>query len=114
MMSDKQKRYLESNRQGTRTHSTLRFVPGRPISVQLEKCGHRTRVEAPASGLVPRRAKCPRCHRWRNTLEHTARKPGRNVTRTIVDERTEIRNGQMFKVFVLKTPRRARVRRRAA
>jgi hypothetical protein len=113
MISDKQKQYLESKRQGTRTHSKLRFVPGRPISVQLEKCGHRARVEAPASGLVPRRAKCPRCHRWRNTLEHTARKPIRQATRTVVDERTEIRDGREYKVVVLKTPRRARVRRAA-
>jgi hypothetical protein len=114
MISDNQNHYVRTRRQGTRTHSKLRFVPGKPISVQLENCGHRARVEAPASGLVPRRAKCPRCHRWRNTLEHTARKPIRQATRTIVDERTELRDGQEFKVFVLETPRRARVRRRAA
>jgi hypothetical protein len=100
--------------QGTREHQGERFVPGRPVSVQLTKCGHRARVEALASGFIPRRAKCKRCHRWRNTLEQTARKPIRNGTRTVIAERTELRDGREYKVTVLQTPRRARVQRKAA
>jgi hypothetical protein len=38
----------------------------------------------------------------------------RYVTRTVVDERTELRDGQLLKVTVLATPRRARVQRKAA
>jgi hypothetical protein len=72
----------------------LRFVPGHRISVQLNRCGHRARVEALSSGFVPGRAKCPRCHRWRDTLPHTARKPSQKVTREVVDQRTEIRDGR--------------------
>jgi hypothetical protein len=93
--------------QGTREHKGQRS-PGRPISVQLETCGHRARVEAPASGFVPRRAKCHHCRRWRKTLEHTARKPIRPGTRTVVGERTELLEGREYKVIVLETPRRAR------
>jgi hypothetical protein len=85
----------------------LRFVPGQRISVQLKKCGHRARVEALSSGLVPGRAQCPKCHRWRNTIPHTARKPIHNVTREVVDQRTEIRDGRSYTLTVLKTPRRA-------
>jgi hypothetical protein len=42
------------------TEDALRFIPGHSISVQLKQCGHRARVEALSSGLVPGRAKCPR------------------------------------------------------
>jgi len=86
----------------------VRFLPEHKISVQLKKCGHRARVEALSSGLVPGRAQCPKCHRWRNTIPHTARKPIHNVTREVVEERTEVRDGRVYTVTVLKTPRRAR------
>ena len=108
-----QLRHRRSN-QGTREHRSRRFVPGRPVSGQLAKCGHRARVEALASDFIPRRAKCPRCHRWHNTLEQTARKPIRNGTRTVIGERTELRDGREYKVTVLATPRRARFQRKAA
>jgi hypothetical protein len=85
----------------------LRFLPGHKISVQLKRCGHRARVEALSSGLVPGRVQCPKCHRWRNTIPHTARKPIHNVTREVVEERTETRDGRTYTVTVLKTPRRA-------
>lgn len=86
----------------------LRFVPGHRISVQLKKCGHRARVEALCAGLLPGRARCPRCRRWRNTIPHTGRKPSQNVTREVVDQHIELREGRAYTVTVLKTPRRAR------
>jgi hypothetical protein len=85
----------------------LRFLPGQRMSVQLKKCGHRVRVEALSSGAVPGRAQCPKCHRWRNTVPHTARRPVQKATRQVVEQRTEVRDGRPFTVTVLKTPRRA-------
>ena len=93
-----------------------RFVPGSRVSVQLDKCGHRTRtrvgreaLEVGSGGwLMVRRAHCPRCRRWRKVLHDTARKPQQNATRTVVGEREEVRDGRVFRVTVFRTPRRAR------
>lgn len=100
-------KYVPAWNSSSTVDDRLRFIPGHKISVQLKHCGHRARVEALSSGLVPGRAQCPKCHRWRNTIPHTARKPIPKVTRTVVDEHTEIRDGRTYTVTVLKTPRRA-------
>jgi hypothetical protein len=101
-----QRRRLES--QGVRPAAGAdRFPPGDVVSVKLA-CGHRSRVEALASGLLPARAKCPTCHRWSNTDVRSARQPKQNASRKIVAERVEIRDGREFTVRVLATPRRTR------
>jgi hypothetical protein len=100
-------RYVPAWNSSNTLEEPLRFLPGHKISVQLRKCGHRARVEALSSGAVPARAQCPKCHRWRNTIPHTARKPIPKVTRDVVAERTEVRDGRAYTVTVLKTPRRA-------
>lgn len=84
-------------------------VPGLVLSVQLAVCGHRMRVEVLASGQVPARARCQRCLRWRDTEPESARRPVRMAQRKVVEERLEIRDGQSFRVQVLKTPPRARI-----
>lgn len=85
-------------------------VPGDVLSVELTRCGHRARVEALSSGWLPQRAKCPTCRRWQNTMPLTARKPERRGTGFVVGERFEERDGRVFTVKVLETPRRARFR----
>jgi hypothetical protein len=85
MISDKQKRYLESKRQGTRTHSRLRFVPGRPISVQLEKCGHRTREKHQRRASYPegRNVRVVTAGGTRSSAQHASRSatsPERSLT----------------------------------
>jgi hypothetical protein len=100
-------------RQGTRASRVgvgVRLPPGRVFSVELHGCGHRARVEVLASGWLPRRAKCPKCRRWRFTRAGTARRPVQNATRRVVEERVEVRDGREFRVQVLATPPRARVR----
>ncbi len=90
-------------------HFRPRFLPGVRLSVELAHCRHRVRVEAHASGFPPRRARCPRCRRWRMTIPATARTPSpNNVTRAVVAERVEERDGRLFTVKVMRTPRRAR------
>jgi ssDNA-binding Zn-finger/Zn-ribbon topoisomerase 1 len=102
-----QRRRLES--QGVRPAAGAdRFPPGDVVSVKLA-CGHRTRVEALASGLLPARAKCPTCRRWSNTDVGSARQPRQNASRRVVAERVETRDGREFTVRVLATPRRARM-----
>jgi hypothetical protein len=96
--------------QSTAGAKGTRYPPGGVVSVQLERCEHRARVEALASGLLPGRAKCPQCRLWRNTIPATARKPLRSATRTVVDESVEVRAGRTFVVKTLATPRRARFR----
>jgi hypothetical protein len=92
-----------------RAHFRPRFLPGVRLSVELAHCRHRVRVEAHASGFPPRRARCPRRRRWRMTIPATARTPSpNNVTRAVVAERIEERDGRLFTVTALKTPRRAR------
>jgi hypothetical protein len=86
------------------------LVPGSRWSVELEKCGHRARVEAWAAGRLPRRAFCATCRRWRTVKPATARKPLPNATRTVISERTETRDGRTYNVKVLASPRRAHVR----
>jgi hypothetical protein len=96
--------------QGVRANKNGPLLPpGHTFSVQLQKCGHRARVDVLASGFLPRRAKCPTCRRWRNTIAETARRPVRAATRTIVDKHTEERDGRTFTVSVLATPRRAKL-----
>lgn len=94
------------------THKRRRFVPGELVSVELDRCGHRARFKTPGSGLVPVRAKCPTCGRWRWTKESTAQKPRRRVVRTVKETRTEERDGQAFTVTVYDTPVRARFKPR--
>lgn len=90
--------------------SRPRFLPGSRLSGELVKCHHRARVEANTRGWPPRRARCTLCRRWRNTIPSSARRPIPNATRTIVAERVEERDGRLFSVRVLATPRRARAR----
>ena len=95
--------------QGTRSARTgQRFPPSQPASVELAACRHRARVLAGVDGYVPARARCPRCHRWRNTLPETARRALRHGSRIVVAERDQERDGRTFRVVVLATPRRAR------
>jgi hypothetical protein len=89
--------------------SRTRFLPGERLSVELGHCHHRVRLEAHASGYPPRRAQCPHCRRWRDTIPGTARKPRPNKTSAVVGERVEERDGRLFTVKVLRTPRRARL-----
>lgn len=105
-LSPARRKRLEA--QGTAGHRGAVYPPGMVLSVSLDGCGHRARVEALTSGLVPRRAKCPVCHLWRHTIPGTARKPLRAATRTVVAERVETRDGRDYLVKVLETPRRAR------
>jgi hypothetical protein len=101
------RRRLEN--QGLRPNKKgLLLPPGLVVSAMLAGCGHRARVEVLSNGYLPARAKCPTCRRWGNTLAETARKPLRSATRTIVDERVEMRDGRVFTVKVLGTPARAR------
>jgi hypothetical protein len=86
-----------------------RLLPGVRYSVELDRCGHRACVDARAKGWLPRRAHCPTCHRWRNVRPETARRPIRQGSRTIIGERFEERDGRVFTVKVLETPRRARL-----
>lgn len=95
--------------QGTRPHPGLGgFPPGTILSVQLDRCGHRARVEAMSSGFLPKRAKCPNCGRWSEARAGTARRPIRRATRTIVSQHVEERDGREFTVSVLASPKRAR------
>jgi hypothetical protein len=96
--------------QGVRGHprSPL-FPPGLVLSVELECCSHRSRIEVLACGRIPARASCRTCRRWSDTLPETARHPLPNATRTVVSERVEEREGRAFRVQVLATPRRARL-----
>jgi hypothetical protein len=95
--------------QGSRpAASGEQLPPGLVYSVELARCGHRARVETLTSGHVPRRAKCPRCGRWRDTRPETAREPAPSATRTVIEERVEQRDGREYVVKVLATPRRAR------
>lgn len=95
-------------RQGTRGQRGRQFAPGYKLSVELERCGHRARVEALHTGYVPRRALCPKCRKWRRTKALTARRPVKSAQRIVVAERVEERDGKTFSVKVFKTPPRAR------
>jgi hypothetical protein len=102
-----QRRRLE--RQGVRDHpESPLFPPGIIFSVELGRCGHRTRVEVLPTGRVPARASCPQCRRWSDTEPSTARSPRQNASRTVVSERVEERNGRTYAVQVLESPRRVR------
>jgi hypothetical protein len=96
-------------RQGVRAHprSPL-FAPGRTLSVQLSRCGHRTIVDVLETGRIPQRARCSQCKRWSDTLPEMARSLVQSATRTVVAERVEERDGQTFQVKVLALPRRLR------
>jgi hypothetical protein len=101
-------------RQTFRAHpESALFVPGTTMSVQLRNkgCQHRSLIDVLACGRVPLRAFCTRCQRWSTILPETARIPLPNATRTVVDERTENRDGREYHVQVLATPRRARTRK---
>ncbi len=95
--------------QGTRGAGDRDHHPGAVLSVQLVGCGHRVRVEALATGQVPGRARCQRCGVWGNADLASVRGPVVNVTREVVGRRVEERDGRVFRVEVLRTPRRARV-----
>jgi len=76
LKAEREPKYRSVWNSSNTTEDALRFIPGHSISVQLKQCGHRARVEALSSGLVPGRAKCPRCHRWRNTIRRSRCEPG--------------------------------------
>jgi hypothetical protein len=100
--------------QGVKGHPGGRLhPPGQVLSVQLERCEHRARVEVLATGRIPARALCPRCRRWRDTVPDTVRVPMPNATRAVVAELVEEREGRTFQKRVLATPRRARTGRAA-
>ena len=106
LLSPAQRRRLSN--QGSRGAGESCHVPGLVLSVQLESCGHRARVEVLASGQVPARARCQRCLRWRDAEPGTARRPVQTAQREVVEERVEVRDGERYRVQVLKTPPRAR------
>jgi hypothetical protein len=98
-------------RQGVRAHpQSPLFPPGTTLSVVLGRCQHRTRVDVLAAGRIPARASCPRCQRWSDTLPGSARIPRPNASRALVSERVEERDGRIYTVKTLATPRRARAR----
>ena len=105
-LSVEQRRRLES--QGIRPVKVGdQHVPGDVLSVELERCGHRARVEALRTGWLPQKGEMPNLAAL---AEHPAvdspetRTAG---TSLVVDERLEERAGRLFTVKVLGTPRRA-------